>query len=364
MNCPLCLQSVQGGQAFCPNCGARLAEPGTQTALEAAQDPTYGALAFANLMRLRGDWEGAREKTVSVMREYPNNGTAHSLLGDIFSDQQLYSEAAEWYRMALELEPNNAADARKLEAAEGHLRPAKEPSSAISESPAQFSVFRVAAVASLAFLVFAISLGFYVKTQTVPLSDLGPAWKGHPKPRSGSPITQSNGPGSAADLSPSGTNALPGLLGAGTIPVHSAREAALAVALNDVTPAPTSGTQFVDAVIDPSTETAVVTLSGDGIDSSSKTWMQTLYTSAVAAALRAFSADSALRTAKVRVVMRIEDEHGTAEDVAFVGGMDRPATALLSGVATTGDFSRRWWRPGLNAPPRIGNTTRESLRVP
>lgn len=361
MNCPLCLQQVSGGEAFCPHCGARLAEPGTQTALEAAQDPTYGALAFANLMRLRGDWEGAREKTVAVMREFPNNGTAHSLLGDIFSDQQLYAEAAQWYRMALDLEPNNAADARKLVAAEAHLRPPEESAAAVPEGPTQFSVFRVAAVASLAFLVFAISLGFYVKTQTVPLSDLGPAWKAHPKPSRTTPQPKEMGQGNSATTPPVN---IPGILPTTGPALHSAREAALASALNDVTAAPVDGTGFVDVVIDPSTETAVITLSGDGIDSSSKTWMQALYSSALNAARRALNSDVALRTAKVRVVMRIEDEHGTAEDVAFVGGMDRPAPGGFSGVGTSAVFSRRWWRPGLTPPAAIGTAAHESVRVP
>jgi len=367
MNCPLCFQTVAGGHAFCPHCGARLAEAGAQTVLEAAQDPTYGALAYANLLRLRGDWDQARDKTVTVMREFPNNGTAHSLMGDIFADQQIYEDAAQWYRMALDLEPNNVADARKLAAMEAHLRPKEEASPAVTEAPVRFSIVRVAAAASLIFLLFAISLGFYVKTHTVPLTDLGPIWTRQPERGNTTPklpqATDST-PDTSTEPPAAGSSDLPGLLTGAAPSVHSLRETSLASALNAEALAASGGAEFVDAMIDPSTQTAVVTLSGDKIDSSSPAWTQTVDTSALGVALRALKADTALRTVSVRVVMRMEDGHATNEDVAFVGSLDRPTPAPLLRAAPASDFTRRWWRPGLSVPAATGNTERGPLQGP
>jgi len=71
-------------------------------------------LAQANLHRMRGQWDEAIAVCMDAMRLSPNDPTAHSLLGDIYSDQGNLDEAIRWYCMALDLKPNSRADRAKL----------------------------------------------------------------------------------------------------------------------------------------------------------------------------------------------------------------------------------------------------------
>jgi hypothetical protein len=73
-------------------------------------------LAEANLLRMRGQWEEAEARCIEVMRLSAHSVHAHSLLGDIYRDQGRLDEAAQWYQMALDLQPDSGADRVKLAA--------------------------------------------------------------------------------------------------------------------------------------------------------------------------------------------------------------------------------------------------------
>ncbi|HEY3414516.1 MAG TPA: hypothetical protein VGM51_15870 [Armatimonadota bacterium] len=354
MNCPHCFQPISGTDAFCQHCGARLAEPGVLTASEATEDPTYGALAHANLLRLRGDWEGAREKTVAVMREYPNSGTAHSLMGDIFADQQLYDEASQWYRMALDLEPNNVADSRKLAGASKHLQEAVEAADNAPDTPPRFSVVRVAAVASMVFLVFAISLGFYVKTHTVPLTDLGPTWK-RPAPSVAGP--SAGPPGETQPPASPGATTPPALspaIGEGL--VHSDRENTLVYAIRKDLLQSQAPVSLVGATIDPRFDNCTLTLDASRLAVSARNWMAQLHAFALSVAASALKADTAIKTVTVRVLMPLPGFNGNTDDVAFIGDLDAPAPTNLSVPPAPTAFTRRWWNRGLTPPAGMADT--------
>jgi hypothetical protein len=79
--------------------------------------PKNAQLAQANLCRLRKNWSDATELCIAVLRENPADPAAHSVLGDIYRDQNRLDEAVRWYRMALELSPNpfDQANLQKLE---------------------------------------------------------------------------------------------------------------------------------------------------------------------------------------------------------------------------------------------------------
>ncbi len=74
----------------------------------------YALLAQANLCRMRGQWEAATEKCMQVMTLAPNNASAQSLLGDIYDNQGFLDDAIQWYRMALDVQPDSPADTLKL----------------------------------------------------------------------------------------------------------------------------------------------------------------------------------------------------------------------------------------------------------
>ena len=75
----------------------------------------YALLAQANLLRMRGCWEEAVGNCMSALRLAPDSPSAQSLLGDIYENQGRFDDAAQWYRMALDANPDSPADRLKLD---------------------------------------------------------------------------------------------------------------------------------------------------------------------------------------------------------------------------------------------------------
>ncbi|HRI43277.1 MAG TPA: tetratricopeptide repeat protein [Fimbriimonadaceae bacterium] len=80
------------------------------------ESKVYPELAKANVLRMRGEYKLARDTCLSLLKRYPGNVDAHTLLGDIEAEEGDLVHAAQWYEMALDLRPESEADARKLEA--------------------------------------------------------------------------------------------------------------------------------------------------------------------------------------------------------------------------------------------------------
>ena len=74
----------------------------------------YALLAQANLLRMRGCWEEAVQNCMAAMRLAPESPSAQSLLGDIYENQGRHDDAIQWYRMALDVNPDSPADQLKL----------------------------------------------------------------------------------------------------------------------------------------------------------------------------------------------------------------------------------------------------------
>lgn len=72
-------------------------------------------LAKANLMRLRRDFRKAEEICIEILRTYPKSAATHTLLGDIYADQGRLEQAAHWYELSLDLDPNSWAEKQKLD---------------------------------------------------------------------------------------------------------------------------------------------------------------------------------------------------------------------------------------------------------
>lgn len=85
---------------FCPECGVSISDS------DGSDVAVYQDLASANLLRMRGDKQDAIDTCLKILRNYPNNSTAHSLLGEIYMEHGELKQAAEWFEMALDLDPN------------------------------------------------------------------------------------------------------------------------------------------------------------------------------------------------------------------------------------------------------------------
>jgi len=67
-------------------------------------DAQAGAeLARANLLRLRGDYLAAEAECLKVLRQFPNNAGAHTLLGEICAEKGDLEQSLQWYELSLDL---------------------------------------------------------------------------------------------------------------------------------------------------------------------------------------------------------------------------------------------------------------------
>ncbi len=114
--CDHCLAPLEQEATHCPECGLPVTSGSDDVLLIAEEERMVNPrLARANLLRMRGQWEEAMRVCADVLRQFPNNVHAHALMGDIYRDQGNLEEAAQWYKLALDLAPDSVVDRRRLE---------------------------------------------------------------------------------------------------------------------------------------------------------------------------------------------------------------------------------------------------------
>ncbi|MCH8274431.1 MAG: hypothetical protein IH851_06560 [Armatimonadetes bacterium] len=109
--CDKCFTMLEGNPIYCPECGASVDEG---PAAEGSDALVYPDIARANLMRMRGAWADAERVCLSILKRFPNNATAHILLGDIHTDRGRGDQALQWYELASDLSPENPSLQAKL----------------------------------------------------------------------------------------------------------------------------------------------------------------------------------------------------------------------------------------------------------
>jgi hypothetical protein len=83
--------------------------------VSASHDDVERLLSEAHVLRMQGQVDEAIALCTRVLRMDPANAAAPSLLGDIYREQENYREALGWYKLAVQLNPHNTADRRKLD---------------------------------------------------------------------------------------------------------------------------------------------------------------------------------------------------------------------------------------------------------
>ena len=105
---------------------------------EQAEREVGPLLARANLLRMRGQWDEAIAACTDALRHAPRSATAHSLLGDIYEAQGRLDDAAQWFGMAVDLDPTNVNDREKLErATAAAAAAAQQAAAAVLSRPAR-----------------------------------------------------------------------------------------------------------------------------------------------------------------------------------------------------------------------------------
>lgn len=102
---------MPSGSEFCSECGAPLTDaPG----VVGSDAEVYPELARANLLRMRREFKAAEDACLAILRRYPNNSSANTLLGDIACEKGELEQAVEWYELALDLVPDSVEVKQKL----------------------------------------------------------------------------------------------------------------------------------------------------------------------------------------------------------------------------------------------------------
>lgn len=104
--CDRCFASVPSGLAACPECGAPIQTE--EKATEQGDSQVYHELARANLLRMRGDYLAAEAECLKILRRFPNNASAHTLLGDIYNEKGDPEQALQWYELSIDLVDDGA----------------------------------------------------------------------------------------------------------------------------------------------------------------------------------------------------------------------------------------------------------------
>lgn len=238
----------------------------------AAREPGNGqeidaALARVNLLRLQGDYEGAKKLGQQVLEQDPGNATARALLGDVASEEGQLEAAERWYVLALESDPGNTIYLKRRDRARVRLQEhqAAEAAKRVgldgSRPATTFFVLVVTAlVVALGYAGFWI--GNRIRSQEAPkpplVVEIDGGEKGKapltPEQKPDEPLTE---PGNAPAQAPTPT---PGP----TLGQVEADEAIAAVLRKD----DVLGPRFLDALYDPRTKQAYIALKQGAEDTS------------------------------------------------------------------------------------------------
>ncbi|MHB0937159.1 MAG: tetratricopeptide repeat protein [Armatimonadota bacterium] len=87
----------------------------TRAESAASSEGVEALLAEANLFRTRGQFDEAVSACMRVLQRDAANAAAHSLIANVYRDQGNYREALNWFKLAVELNPDNESDRKKLD---------------------------------------------------------------------------------------------------------------------------------------------------------------------------------------------------------------------------------------------------------
>ncbi|MEZ5162318.1 MAG: hypothetical protein R2688_00930 [Fimbriimonadaceae bacterium] len=322
-SCPKCFAINDPGAEFCVECGASLGD-----SADGSDSQVYQDLASANLLRMRGDFQGAVDTCLGILRRFPNNLTAHSLLGDIYYEKDELKQASEWYEMALDLDPSAERERNMLHKIKSRMERSDAAETArqigINDTKPPRTGLYVGIVATSIAVVGIAS--YFIGTATAKNA------KANPKQDISNPIVIPAEPKAEPTRQDTGVER-PGM---------SLEDIKL---MEDIRSTGRRGNVVLSAVNDNSSKTAVIT--GSAIDD------EPLYETAVYMASDAFHARPEMQSVTVRILK--------ARNLAFSAVVSRAAYEEAAAMYEKGEtmeaiarvvFPNAWTNEPTNIVPR------------
>ncbi len=167
--CEKCFSEITPDALYCKECGAPVS---SNEGAEISDAEVYPEITRANLFRLRGDYDDAEKVCVSILRKFPNNITAHVLLGDIYNDKDDQQQALQWYEIAQDLSPENTSLQQKIVQTKKRLKAKQVTESTSGLEVKAESKFPLIFVSLTVVLVVALSgIAYYLGTQRAKNSE-------------------------------------------------------------------------------------------------------------------------------------------------------------------------------------------------
>lgn len=167
--CEHCFSQLRDIDSYCPECGAPASgEP----AAEGSDAIIYPELARANLLRMRGDLDGAEKVLLAVLKRYPGNATSQILIGDLYMERGDVRGALQWFEMARDLAPETIGLSSKIDRARAAVEREEHAAGAsgLEVSTSRFPFLVMALVAGIVLIVSATA--FYLAGARVKRAEL------------------------------------------------------------------------------------------------------------------------------------------------------------------------------------------------
>ncbi len=335
-NCENCKIILDNDVKFCPNCGNNVAE---SSATSKDKEVRLAALlTSANLHRVRREWDAAIADATEALRIAPDRAEVASLLANIYEQRGDLDEAAVWYRIALDLDPQNTADQTRLE------RVVSLISSRNASKKKNFSRELIIAVLVSLFVILVSVILFLNLRGTHREAPRKIEVRAAKEPKR-TPIRSVTSEPNQTKNKEQQLISTTSLAGYGQIPVlRTAAEIAIREAAASMPLTQSTGVKIDDVIADPRAGTVIITFS---VPFKATLTKADIISVAAAVARAAFVQNAEVQKVVARCVTSTNVKTGAM--ILFVGDTSRSVLTSLSENATWQQvqqaFTNVWWNP-------------------
>lgn len=339
--CTKCNASVDSGDVVCPACGTELPLSSSSIPSEVVpeNDTIHQRLLNANLLKIRGNLDGAIAECINALRIDPDNVTAHSLIGDIYRSQGKVDEALRWYRLALDISPNSMRDKARVDELISEAEADKPDVHTMTDW--RFSPLTLWTLLVVIIAVTGATLWIHIRKASIERLNAGQPSLGvtieqHPQSEKREVASQ-----------PKYEMAAPAPVKPASTPEHTDRETAVIGRLNASSILMNGNLKVAGLFIDPRDNSATITFAAHGNTAPSP---QNLVQNSLLVAREAFQSDALLSKAIVRAEYPMSDNGELHPQIAFVGEVKRESLESFNLEGSryseqVGIFDNPWWMP-------------------